>query len=218
MVAPRLVFCLVFVLFLEDVSFSSSRMTRKNPNTEQRKELAVRQNEQAEADGLKSITEKDLQDLVRNGALVSLPDNFIIRTDPRLEEKYRYCRPWVLSFLLDLGEAYYFKAIEAGPIQINSAVRTVERQSFLLERRVGRKVNLEYNQNAAPITGPRRSSHLTGSTVDLSKWSGDADWLRDYLWQKFEKGEIIFVEEMSQAVFHVMVPKNYGMKRTIGAQ
>jgi hypothetical protein len=94
----------------------------------------------------------------------------------------------------------------------------LEKQRLLTLKRLGKRWNPAYNANAAPIDGPRRSSHLTGSTVDISKLLGNTEWLREYLWQKFDQGEIILVEETNQAVFHVMVLKHYGMKKALSTQ
>lgn len=215
----RIVFFLVVVLLATAEVLHSSGGVNYKQTPEERKELAVRQNEQADIEGLQRLTEEMLQEFVRYELLVPLPDNFLVRTDPRLDPKYRYCQPWVLDFLLDLAEAYYFEFLGGyGPIQVNSAVRTVEKQRLLTMRRLGKRLNPVYNANAAPIEGPKRSSHMTGSTIDISKLKGNTEWLREYLWQKFDQGEIILVEENSQAVFHVMVFKHYGKEKSISTQ
>ncbi len=215
----RIVFFLVVVLLANaEVLYSSGGFNYKQ-TLEERRELAVRQNEQADIEGLQRITEEMLQEFIGYELLVPLPDNFLVRTDPRLDPKYRYCQSWVLDFLLDLAEAYYFEFLGGyGPIQVNSAVRTVEKQRLLTMRRLGKRRNPVYNPNAAPVEGPKRSSHMTGSTIDISKLTGNTKWLREYLWQKFNQGEIILVEENSQAIFHVMVLKHYGVKKTLSTQ
>lgn len=214
----RILFCLAVVLLTTTESLHSSSNSYKQ-TLEEKRELAIRQNEQADLEGLERISEKRLEELRDKGLLLPLPDNFLVRTDPRLDPKYRYCQPWVVDFLLDLGEAYYFELLGGyGPIQVNSAVRTVEKQRLLATRRFGRRRNPAYNANAAPTEGPKRSSHLTGSTIDISKLSGNTRWLREYLWQKFDQGEIILIEETNQAVFHVMVLKHYGVRKALSTQ
>lgn len=215
MVLRRLVFCtVVFLLAIAEILHSSSGPALYKQTTKEKRELAVRQNQLADQEGLARITEKMLQEFVDYELLVPLPDNFLVRTDPRLDPKYRYCQPWVLDFLLDLAGAYYFEFLGGhGPVQVNSAVRTVEKQQLMTRRYLGEHRNPVYNANAAPIDGPKRSSHLTGSTIDISKLVGNTKWLREYLWKKFDQGEIILVEETNQAVFHVMVlKKDRGLK------
>ena len=83
---------------------------------------------------------------------------------------------------------------------MNSAVRTIAYQKEL------RKTN----KNAAPTDGDEQTSHTTGATFDIGKLGlkgKHIKWLRQHLLalKKAKKGEV--VEEMHQAVFHVMVFK-----------
>lgn len=172
------------------VSLRGSKKVAKHQNTEADKERLTRLRDEAE-----------LRRFVETGILVPLPENLFVQVDPRLQAQYRYCRPWTRDFLNDLGKAYHLA--HGQPVQVNSAVRTLSRQKVL--RRT--------NGNAAPVAGPYQSSHTTASTIDIAK-GDDLQWMRNYLRQKKVTGQIEVVEEFAQPVFHVMVFKNYGQKKT----
>ncbi len=124
--------------------------------------------------------------------------------DERLDENRRYCRPWTRDFLNDLGQAYYKQFHQ--PIQVNSAVRTVEQQEKLLR----------HNGNAAPAEGPTASSHLAGLTVDIAKHEmtrKQRKWMEDYLVRLRDLGLVEAAEERKQACFHVMVSDRYAAWR-----
>ncbi len=161
----------------------------------------VRQNEEIDRLQLPRIADDaELEELIQEKQLVPLPVNAGVRVDPRLEAAHRYCRPWTRQFLEDLGDAYYKEFRQ--PIQVNSAVRTVEQQKKL--RR--------HNRNAAPITGDTASSHLAGLTVDIAKhgMSGkQRRWMEQYLVKMRTLGLVEVAEERRQAVFHVMVSDRY---------
>jgi hypothetical protein len=159
-------------------------------------ESQLLQNQLADRENLTRLTEKELPVYIQRKLLVPLPKNQYVVVDYRLPARYRWCRPWVREWLLELGREYYKEFRR--PLQVNAAVRTVEYQARLTKR----------NGNAAPPAGPRRSSHLTGSTVDLGKLRmSDAEmkWMRERLHDHREKRRVIPVEEFGQAVFHTMV-------------
>jgi hypothetical protein len=88
------------------------------------------------------------------------------------------------------------------PLQINSAVRTVEFQQRLLRT----------NGNAAPAEGDTASPHLTGQAVDLAKHGlslTQIAWLRGYLLPLVQQGKVDVEEEFQQACFHISVYKKY---------
>src|SRR5271169_2913305 len=89
-----------------------------------------------------------LKELVRADDLVPVTHNQYVRISPKLEAKRRFCRPWVDAFLQELGQEYYEEF--GDQIQVNSAVRTEQTQSWL--RR--------WNHNAAPVHGETASAHL----------------------------------------------------------
>jgi len=88
------------------------------------------------------------------------------------------------------------------PLQVNSAVRTVEFQQRLTHS----------NANAAPSTGDTASPHLTGQAVDIAKHGlsiTEIAWMRAYLQPLIDQGKIDVEEEFQQACFHISVYKNY---------
>lgn len=161
----------------------------------------VRQNEEINRLQLPRIADDaELEGLIQKQQLVSLPATEGVRIDPRMEASRRYCRAWTRQFLEDLGEAYYNEFRQ--PIQVNSAVRTVDQQKKL--RR--------HNRNAAPIEGETASSHLAGLTVDIAKrgmTGKQRKWMQQYLVRLRDLGLVEAAEERKQAVFHVMVSDRY---------
>lgn len=164
-------------------------------------EILVHQNEVADRDGLTRIqNDDDLLDMRDKGLLVSLPMSAALEVDPRLPDNRRYCRPWTARFLVNLARAHYARFHT--PLQVNSAVRTVEFQEHLIH----------INGNAAPADGDTASPHLTGQAVDLAKHGlsrTEIAWMRGYLRPMVQEGKIDVEEEFKQACFHISVYKNY---------
>jgi hypothetical protein len=164
-------------------------------------DILVHQNEMADAEGLDRIQDDD--DLARKVAkkqLVALPTSSMLHVDERLPENRRYCRPWVAQFLTDLARAHYARFHT--PLQVNSAVRTVEFQERL--RRT--------NGNAAPVDGDIASPHLTGFAVDIAKHplsQTEIAWMRGYLLPLEQQGKIDVEEEFQQSCFHMSVYTKY---------
>ena len=160
-----------------------------------------RQNARLEADGLERILdEADLSSRVENKLLVPLPASAALLVNPSLEENHRYCRTWTARFLADLARAH--AAAFHKPIEVNSAVRTVEYQKRLMNS----------NGNAAAAEGDIVSPHLTGATIDIAKQglSGkELAWMRRQLLGLQEAGKIDVEEEFQQACFHITVYKSY---------
>jgi hypothetical protein len=131
---------------------------------------------------------------------VPLPASIALTVNPDLEENHRYCRPWAAKFLADLARAH--EAAFHSPLEVNSAVRTVEYQKRLMET----------NGNAAPAEGDMVSPHLTGATIDIAK-SGlsrsEISWMRLRLAGLQAAGKIDVEEEFKQACFHITVYRNY---------
>ncbi|MGD0799167.1 MAG: DUF5715 family protein [Acidobacteriaceae bacterium] len=165
------------------------------------REILLRQNEMAERDGLDRVRDDaDLASLRREKKLVALPVNETVAIDPRLPENRRYARPWTADFLAVFARDFYAEFHE--PVQVNSAVRTVE-----FQRRLER-----VNGNAAPASGDAASPHLTGEAVDIAKRGlslAETAWMRAYLQPLIEQGKIDVEEEFQQACFHVSVYEKY---------
>jgi len=164
-------------------------------------ESLVRQNVRADQDGLTRIEDDaDLANMLRTQQLVSLPVSEDLRVDPRLPANRRYCRKWTATFLADMARAHYGRF--SSPLQVNSAVRTVQYQRHLQS----------INGNAAPAEGDIASPHLTGATIDIAKKglsTSEIGWMRAYLIPLQSTGRIDVEEEFQQACFHITVYKSY---------
>ncbi|MDP3963121.1 MAG: DUF5715 family protein [bacterium] len=179
---------------------------------------------QAEQEGLQRIWETDLDPLKTSGFLIPLPHNAHNVVDDRLEKKFRYVTHWAIDFLEDFGKDFLKERKRVN--QVNSAVRTVEHQRELKEGRLVKRnkrwIRVGRNANAADYEGPEASSHLYASTIDIAKMplnkktgkrtflpAADISWMRDYLKRLRDAGCIEVIEEFNQAVFHIMVFKEY---------
>ena len=164
-------------------------------------EILVHQNEMADRDGLNRIqNDDDLEYLRLQKALVAIPAGAALQIDDRLPANRRYSRPWTAQFLINLSRAHYARFHT--PLQVNSAVRTVEFQQHLLH----------INGNAAPAEGNTASPHLTGQAIDLAKNGlspAEIGWMRTYLMPLIAEGKVDVEEEFQQSCFHISVYKNY---------
>jgi hypothetical protein len=164
-------------------------------------EVLLHQNEMADRDGLNRVRDDaDLLDLRRTRQLVPIPASPSLVVDTRLPENRRFSRPWTAQFLATLSRDFYSSFRE--PLQVNSAVRTVEFQQRLLRT----------NGNAAPAAGDTASPHLTGQAVDIGKRGlslAQIAWMRTYLQPLIEQGKIDVEEEFQQSCFHISVYRNY---------
>ncbi len=117
-----------------------------------------------------------------------------------IPRSYHYLRPWTKLFLDRLSREYYQRFRQR--LRITSMIRTV-----VMQRRL-----IRMNPNAARATGPDRSSHLTGATLDISKrfmsYRGQV-WMRHVLFRLAESGYLYAIEEFVEPCFHVMVYPNY---------
>jgi hypothetical protein len=160
-----------------------------------------RQNDRVEADGLERILdEADLDNRIAHKLLVPLPASTALSVNPGLSKNHRYCRPWTAHFLSDLARAH--QAAFHKPIQVNSAVRTVEYQKRLMNS----------NGNAAAAEGDVVSPHLTGATIDIAKQGlsrKELSWMRQQLLALQNAEKIDVEEEFAQACFHITVYKSY---------
>ncbi len=145
-----------------------------------------------------------LEELKQREELVPIRESRSLTIHPGLEAKNRFCRYWTRDFLEDVSDAYYEQFRQ--PLQVNSAVRTVEQQ-----RRLRR-----HNHNAAPDRGDTESSHVAGLTVDISKRHMSRQqkkWLEQYMYSLEEAGLLEGAEERRQPVFHIMVSQQYEIWR-----
>jgi hypothetical protein len=164
-------------------------------------EILIHQNEVADRDGLHRIqNDEDLLDMRNRHLLVALPENDALQVDERLPLNRRYSRPWTAQFLATVARAHY--AHFHTPLQVTSAVRTVEFQEHLIH----------INGNAAPAEGDTASPHLTGQAIDIAKKGlslTEIAWMRGYLLPLVQEGKIDVEEEFQQSCFHISVYKRY---------
>ncbi len=168
-------------------------------------ESLERQNTRLDAEGLERIEdESDLVDRIAHKLLVPLPGSRALAVNAGLPATHRYCRPWTALFLTDLSRAH--DAAFHRPLEVSSAVRTMEYQKRLME----------INGNAAPAEGDIVSPHLTGATIDIAKDGLNREeiaWMRQHLLALETAGKIDVEEEFRQACFHITVYKDYAPPR-----
>lgn len=214
--------CIIFVLLLclPSTLWAGPKTPTEPPpaNLAGSKEVETWLNSQVDKLGMARIDDDvELYYLINIGYLVPIPENICV--DSRLEEKWRYVMPQVARFLLELQEEFSQTFGEAC-FMVNSAVRTVPRQ---IEVTIGsgtkKNGNDKKNLNAAAVTGPRASLHLTGATIDIGKldptWLSKSKmvqlkprvirWMRENLIKYEVDGIFDVTEEFGQAVFHVTV-------------
>lgn len=160
-----------------------------------------RQNEKADAEGLERIEdEDDLADRIAHKVLVPVPASSALTVNGNLPPTHRYCRPWTARFLADLARAHAARFSQ--PLEVSSAVRTVEYQKRLMG----------INGNAAAAEGDIVSPHLTGATIDIAKHGltrQEIGWMRAWLLPLQQAGKIDVEEEFQQACFHITVYETY---------
>jgi len=185
---------------VEPASLPSTRRLMPSPLRGNYESL-VRQNEKTEADSLERIEDDaDLDDRIARKMLVPVPVSAQLNVNQNLPENRRYCRPWTARFLSDLARAH--AAAFHGPLEVSSAVRTVEYQKQLMK----------VNGNATAAEGDIASPHLTGATIDIAKnvlSRKEVAWMRAWLLPLQTAGKIDVEEEFKQSCFHITVYKSY---------
>lgn len=178
-----------------------ARIAHWNPVLRGSHDSLLRQNEEIDRLKLTRINDdQQLEELELSGELVGLHESKAMLIAPNLELNRRFCRPWTSAFLEDLSQAFYTQFHQ--PIQVTSAVRTVDQQARLQR----------WNHNAAPIDGDTASSHLAGLTVDIGKrpMSGkQRAWIDQYVLKLQQLGLVEAAEEHRQACYHIMVSNRY---------
>lgn len=159
------------------------------------------QNERADADRLSRLEDRTmLQRFARLQLIDPIPGktrNYYLHSVPA---QYRYLRPWAKLFLDRLSSQY--RARFRKPLRVTSLTRTAAYQKSLRRK----------NSNAAAANGAKRSTHLTGASLDISKKGmrrAEVRWMRRVLSSLKAKGYLFPVEEFQQPNFHVMVFRNY---------
>jgi uncharacterized protein YcbK (DUF882 family) len=159
------------------------------------------QNQQADQDQLSRMEDQQMiERFARLQLLVSVENRtreFYVHNIPG---ERRYLRPWAKLFLERLSRQYHSRF--RSPLRITSLVRTEDHQRKLQRR----------NPNAAAPSGEKRSAHLTGACVDISKKGMSRDqmrWIREVLSSLKAKGYLYAVEEFKIPNFHIMVHRDY---------
>jgi hypothetical protein len=164
-------------------------------------EILVHQNLMADSDGLDRIRDdEDLNKMRHAGMLSPIPENATLHVDDRLPANRRYARPWTALFVDTLARQHYARF--QTPLQLTSAVRTVDFQQHLIH----------INGNAAPAQGDTASPHLTGQAIDIGKKGltmAEIAWMRGYLLPLVQQGKLDVEEEFQQSCFHISVYKKY---------
>jgi len=163
--------------------------------------MLVSQNERLDQLELPRLADDaQLEEAIDNEDLVPLKESHSLKIASNLIDTRRYCKPWTRDFVEDFSQAFYEEFRK--PIQVNSAVRTMDQQKKL--RR--------HNRNAAPIDGDTASTHMAGVTLDISKRGltrKEHAWIEQYFLPLKSEGLIDPIEERRQPVFHVVVFDRY---------
>ena len=188
-------FACVVVLSPITAQASSRTLLKASSNSQ------VIQNKRADRDDLSRMKNVSMvRRFIRAGLLVRVPSRTRHYYTRYIPAKYSYLRPWSKLFLDRLSSQYYARFKKK--LRVTSTVRTIALQNSIRKR----------NRNAASPYGPKRSSHLTGATLDISKagmTSREIAWMRNVLHSVKKKGYLYAVEEFQQPTFHIMIYKNY---------
>lgn len=159
------------------------------------------QNRRADEENLSRIRDRAmLRRFIRAGLLERVPHRTRYYYTRYIPPEYHYLRPWSKLFLERLSRQHYARFRK--PLRVTSMVRTAAMQARLSA----------WNINAADAHGPRRSSHLTGATLDISKAGmspQQIEWMRGVLHRLKQQGYIYAIEEFAQPTFHIMVFRSY---------
>lgn len=143
---------------------------------------------------LSYLHNRDVQKMVRARLLVSLKSTKYVEVNQKLDARERLVRPWMPPMLNKFAAAYYRKWGE--PIRVNSALRTIERHSWLRM----------FNSNAAQGYSP----HSTGATVDISHKGFSREkirWVKEW-WKPYTtNGQAVLTTEWFQACFDIFIAR-----------
>jgi uncharacterized protein YcbK (DUF882 family) len=160
------------------------------------------QNQRADEDRLSRMEDGSMTErYVRLKLLEPVPSKTSGYYLHAVREDNRYLRPWTMLFLARLSSQ--FRERFGKPLRVTSLLRTAAYQRSLQRR----------NGNAAADDGPKRSAHLTGASLDISKkgmTGAQRQWLQKVLSSLHNGGHIYAIEEFQQPVFHILVHRQYG--------
>ena len=190
-----------FLAVLVVLGFASEAAQAAPASLRANSQSQIIQNERADSDRLSRFEGSTMvQRFVRLQLLQDVPAktrNYYVHAIP---DDYQYLRPWAKLFLDRLSSQ--FRSRFGKPLRITGLTRSAQYQKTLRRR----------NGNAAAPTGPKRSVHLTGACLDISKKGttrSQVNWMRRVLSSIKQKGYVFPVEEFKQPNFHVMVYRDY---------
>jgi hypothetical protein len=159
------------------------------------------QNRQADAQNLSRMLDTAMVRRFRRlGLLVPIRTSTSSYYLHAIPSRLRYLRPWARLFLTRLSRQFHARFHTR--LRVTGLIRTAHYQ---------RRLDV-VNANAASATGPERSSHLTGATLDISKRfmsRAGQRWMRQVLSELRAQGVLYAIEEYHQPCFHVMVYRSY---------
>lgn len=188
--------CVIVVLATAQSALASPRLSLRADTQSQ-----VVQNERADTDHLSRMKNQQMVErYARLRLLVPVPAKTRGYYLHNIPGQRRYLRPWSKLFLDRISRQY--RARFGRTLRVTSLVRSQAYQKTLRRR----------NGNAASASGQKRSTHLTGASLDISKKGmtrAQVTWVRRVLFSLKQKGHLFAIEEYSQPNFHVMVYRNY---------
>ena len=182
----------VIALVAQSLPAASLRATRGSQSI---------QNKRADQDHLTRMENNEMVERwARLELLVRVPEKTSAYYLHAVRSDNRYLRPWAHLFLERLSSQFHSKFRK--PMRVTSLLRTASYQRSLQGR----------NGNAAAAVGPKRSAHLTGACLDISKkgmTGAQVAWVRNVLHSLRSKEYLYAVEEFQQPVFHILVHRDY---------
>lgn len=198
----KIVWCQVLALgltffFSSEISAGGKSIVSCHPELCKTEESLARENAIADRFNLPRVkNDASLRKLVREKHLVPVPTaskTFFYRG----YLKFRFTLPATRKFLEDFSERHYL--FFRRPLKVTELVRTENYQRQLV--RAGLTV-------ADGKLSERRSTHLTGATLDISKQNlteEQIDWIRQELIRLREAGVVEAIEEKNNNTFHIFV-------------
>jgi hypothetical protein len=168
----------------------------------------------AEALGLNRYETQAEIDAAKGSDLFPISGKFVLIPDDQVPIERRYARAWVKEYVEALAYDLHVYLLrrhgdsgEVAQLRINSLVRSLSGQAA--------------QASPAKCRNEICSTHLTGSTVDVSNHSAKVDrevrdWVRDRLIADRKDGKIVMIQEFHSAHYHVFViPPEFRPKEEI---
>lgn len=191
----------VFVGVVSTVVFTAlfgtahGSFNRRPPELMGSTEKQKHQNQVADEFALERMkTQENIQRLAEEKKLVPILPS--LQYDLKAPERFWYVRPWLKAFLDKIAHKHF--QIFNVPFRVTELVRDEPYQKRYAQKGV-----------SDGSTPDRRSSHLTGSTMDISRSvmsNEERAWMREELFcYKIRFNAIEAIEEVRNQAFHIMV-------------